>query len=128
MKKYDVRFTDEIRYVERVEASSPESAKNKIIKKYKDSKLKCIKVYEAQDFICYTYSSHYNDGKYSLTKEYYAGYLNMPFGMIAQQLVKNKEEAKRFMTEHDLKNELKAIGRRVSDYKIESIKVSKEVA
>lgn len=123
MKKYDVVFrANRVRYIERIEASTKESAKNKMLKKYNDIE-KITRVKEAEDYICYTYNQHkINDGKYEYKKEYYGGYFKMPFGYstIFHQDIKN---AKRFMIEQELKEELKMLNKQLNQFKIEKVKV-----
>lgn len=134
MKKYDVRFSQGFcrshswRYQQRVEAKNEQSAINKIIKQCKkerpNEKVMNVRVKEAEDYICWTYNSiKLSDGTFGFKKEYYSGYIDLrPFGM-GVEFTEKQNEAKKFETEHLLKQEIKAIGRKVSEYKIERIKV-----
>lgn len=135
MKKYDVRFSQGYdrshswRYQQRVEAKNEEDAKNKIIKECKkerpDEKVMNIRVNEAQDFICWTYHSVKNavTNAYSFERTYYGGYLDLPVFGKTVMYESDKEKAKRFQTEYELKNEIKSVGRKITEYKIEKIKV-----
>lgn len=133
MKKYDVRFSQGYsryhcwRCETRVEANNEEEAKTKIIESCKsvrpNEKVMCIKVKEAEDFICWTYNSvKLSDGTFGFKKEYYTGYHDLrPFG-IACAFSEKKEDAKKFQLESELRDEIKKVGRKLCDYKIEKVK------
>ena len=131
MKKYDVRYTDCFygynygnRYVERVEANNEEEASKIILEKYKDKRIKQVRVYDAVDYIAYTYSPIKNGNTTSFEKSYYGGFLDLPLGCKAQMLVSHQEEAKKFQLLQELKDEIKSIGRKVGDYKYEKVSVN----
>ena len=123
MKKYDVIFrARRVRYIERIEASTKESAKNKILKKYDDIE-KITMVKDAEDYICYTYKSvKTKDGSFGFEQRYHGGYLELPMFGYAHKLESTQDQAKRFQTEQELKRELKMLGETINQYKIEKIK------
>jgi hypothetical protein len=122
MKKYDIIFqSNRVRYIERIEASTKESAKNKLLKKYNDIE-KITRIKEAEDFVCYTYKQYkMKDGKYEYKKEYYGGCFKMPFGY-STIYHQEKENAKRFMIEQELKEELKMLNKQLNQFEIEKVK------
>ena len=136
MKKYDVRYSQGFdrshswRYEQRVEVESEEEAKKIIIDKCKqerpDEKVMNIRVKEAQDFICYTYSTaKIGDGKtIAFIKNYYTGYMDLPMFGKTVIFESKKESAKRFRSEQELKQEIKSLGRKISDFKIEKVEVN----
>ena len=136
MKQYDIRFSQGYdrshswRYQQRVWANNEEEAKEIIINQCKkgrpDEKVMNIRVKEAQNFICWAYCSRKQDNdNYIFIKEYYANYFDLrPFG-IGVQFSEKQEEAKRFQTEYELKEELKMLGRKISDFRIEKVEVNK---
>lgn len=123
MKKYDVIFkARRVRYIERIEASTKESAKNKILKKYDDIE-KITRVKEAEDYICYKYESvKTKDGTFEFERRYHGGFLELPMFGYSTILHQEKKRAKRFQTEQELKKELKMLGETINQYKIEKIK------
>ena len=130
--KYDVRYSQGYhrsyswRYQTRVEANSEDEAKQKVIdkclKERPDEKVLNIRVNKAQDYICWSYNStKMKDGTFGFKKEYYGGYLEMPIFGYAVVWENEKEKAKKFMMDYELKDELKKLGRKVGDFKIEKI-------
>lgn len=128
---YDVRYSQGIdryhmvRYQERIKAKDKENAKN-IIKEKRgkersEEKMTNIRVKEAQDYICWTYKSHKNDGKIYFVKKYYCGFTDLKIFGIAKIYCEELEQAKRFETEKDLKDELKFLNEKITNYKIEKV-------
>lgn len=134
MNKYDVRYSQGYdrshswRYQIRIEAKNEEEAKQMIISKCEqdrpDEKVMNIRIKKAKDYICWTYKSQKEkNGNTSFYKSYYGGYLDLNIFGYGERCEKEKSKAKRFETQEDLKSELKKIGRKISDYKIERIEV-----
>ena len=123
MKKFDVIYYDVTRwhYKERVEASTKESAKNKIIKTREIEKI--TKVEPAEDYIMWSYQQCKNkDGSYRLEKTYYTGYMDLKCFGVAPCYSQKREDAKRFMMKYEAQKEIKRLGRKQSEYKFEKVK------
>lgn len=123
MKKWDVIFynTHQGHYITRVEAKDEESAKEKV-RKENDDIWKITKVKEAEDYICYNYRSVKEGNKVKFEKQYYSGYMELPMFGYGAKFEFNKARAKRFTFEKEIRDELRKIGRRMSEFKIEKVK------
>ena len=75
-------------------------------------------------YICWTYKNEKTkEGVNRLIKTYYGGYVDLKTFGIAPTLYLTQEKAKQFNTIKDLKEELKSVVRKMSEYKIEIIEV-----
>lgn len=128
MKKFDVIYYDTSRghYKQRVDASSKDSAKNKVVKMYEGDLRKVekiTKVDEAEDIVIYQYFSYkIKDGTFGFKKQYYVGYHNLGMFGIAPEFTADIQKAKRFMMKYEAENEIKKIGRKLSEFKFEKVK------
>lgn len=75
-----------------------------------------------EKYIAYNYVSYKNkDNNIGFMKSYYCGYTNLKQFGIATINECKIEKAKRFTSKKELQDELKMIGRKISDYKIEKV-------
>lgn len=127
MKKYDVIFYtwNRTHLITRIDATSVEDAKKKVIER-EGNDIKITKVKDAVDYICYQYKSVKDkDGTYKFVKDYYESYFDMGCIGFGKALVftEDKTRAKRFMLEYEVKDEIRMLGRKLCDFKIEKVEV-----
>ena len=75
-----------------------------------------------EKYIAYQYRAYHDrNNSIAFMKTYYSGYCDLKCFGIGTLMEPAIENAKRFITKKELENELKKIGRKVSDYKIEKV-------
>lgn len=75
-------------------------------------------------YICWTYKNEKTkEGVNRLIKTYYGGYVDLKVFGTSTILYPTQEKAKQFNTIKDLKDELKRVVRKISEYKIEIVEV-----